>query len=401
MKHTIKVQMFGKFRMEYDGMPLSADRMHRDGQFTRMMQVILHYSESGISKNKLEEYVVGERDVDAPHTALRVIVYKTKKKLEQLGIAGQDWIYLENGMYYWTKEIEVIEDTRVFERMYQQAQTIEGLDYEAKERKLQLYLDACYLYKGEFLQNYIGETWVAYEAKYYRELFKNCVNSAVEILKKKKDWKTLEELGRYAAKVEPLCNWEILTMESLVETGRYEEATDFYTTVVDYYLKEYGIYPATRLLEILDRQATRMNHSNDILDNIQEKMNEEDTQAAGGFYCSYPVFRGIYQLANRRTERTNNIVYLMLCTLVDEEGKLICDQKQTEMLMSLLKESISVSIRQCDAFTQYSKCQYLILLILTDKKNGELVQNRINHTFIQKQAQEKKKYHVNCVFAEV
>ena len=130
-------------------------------------------------------------------------------------------------------------------------------------------------------------------------------------------------------------------------------------------------------------------------------MNEGDTQPAGGFYCSYPIFRGIYQVANRRTERTNNIVYLMLCTLVDEEGKLISDQKQTEMLMSLLKESISVSIRQCDAFTQYSKCQYLILLILTDKKNGELVQNRINHTFIRKQAQGKKKYHVNCVFAEV
>ena len=91
MKHTISVQMFGNFTMEYDGMPLNTDRMHKDGQFTRTMQVILHYSESGIAKNRLEEYVVGERDIDAPHTALRVIVYKTKKKLKELGLAGQNW----------------------------------------------------------------------------------------------------------------------------------------------------------------------------------------------------------------------------------------------------------------------------------------------------------------------
>lgn len=402
MKHTIRVQMFGMFRMEYDGKPLSADRMHRDGQFMRVMQVILHYSETGISKHKLEEYVVGERDIDAPHTALRVIVYKTKKKLEQLGIDGQDWIYLEDGMYYWTKDIEVISDTKIFEQKYKEAQEILNTTDEAEiERKLQLYLDASYLYKGDFLQTYAGETWVAQEAKHYRELFQNCVNGAASILRKQKEWKILGELGRYASKVEPLCNWEVLIMESLVETGNYDKAVNFYTTVADYYLKEYGIYPTTKLLEILDQHVIKINHSNDILENIQEKMNEEDNVSLGGYECSYPVFRGIYQLANRRSNRTNNIVYLMLCTMVDENGKLLSDAKEAVPLMEVLRESISSSIRQSDAFTQYSKCQYLILLIMTDEKNGELVKSRINHTFIQKQTEGKKKYHVNCVFTEV
>ena len=63
MEHKIKTQMLGNFSMEYDGKPLASERMHRDGQFTRMMQVILHFSETGISKEKLEEYVVGERDM--------------------------------------------------------------------------------------------------------------------------------------------------------------------------------------------------------------------------------------------------------------------------------------------------------------------------------------------------
>ena len=104
MKHTILVQMLGNFRMEYDGKPLCAERMHRDGQFVRMMQAILYFAKKGISKDKLEEYVVGELEMDVPHTALRVMVYKTKKKLKELGVEGENLIYLKDGMYYWTDE---------------------------------------------------------------------------------------------------------------------------------------------------------------------------------------------------------------------------------------------------------------------------------------------------------
>lgn len=50
--------------------------MHKESQFNRMMQALIHYSDCGIAKDKLEEIVIGERDIDAPHTALRVIVYK-------------------------------------------------------------------------------------------------------------------------------------------------------------------------------------------------------------------------------------------------------------------------------------------------------------------------------------
>lgn len=430
MKHEIKVQMFGTFRMEYDGKPLSGDRMHHSGQFTRMMQVLLHYSETGISRNKLEEYVVGERDVEAPHTALRVIVYKTKKKLKELGVDGGDWFILQNGMYYWTKDIEVIEDTRQFEEKYLAAGEIERQlalsetentgdnagdtakqNLRKRERymsrtteedeQLQLYLDACYLYKGDFLKNYAGELWVAEEAKRYRDIFHKCVERASELLRLKKDWTGLEKLGTFAAGVEPFNNWETLRMEAYVMTDRFDTATRFYSDTVDYYLREYGIFPATKLLELLDLQASKMNHTDDILENIQEKLQEDHDKSPGGYYCSYPVFRGLYQFARRRMDRMTNVVHLMLCTIVDEDGKIIADADQMGVLMELLNESIRSSIRQCDAYMQYSRCQYLILLVMTDQNNGELVENRINHSFIHSQKQKKRKCHVNCVFAEV
>ena len=402
MKHTISVQMFGNFTIEYDGMPLNTDRMHKDGQFIRMMLVILHYSESGIAKNRLEEYVVGERDVDGPHTALRVIVYKTKKKLEQLGLAGQDWIYQKKGMYYWTKEIEVIEDTRIFEKKYQQAEAMQPQNAEEKERKLQLYLEACYLYKGDFLRNYSGETWVAHEARYYRDIFGKCVNNAAICIKEKKDWKTLEELGRQAARVQPLNNWEILTMESLVETGRNDEAADFYSKVEDYYLKECGIYPSVNLMEIFEKHSNQMNHSYEILENIQREMVEdEEAENTGGYFCSYPVFRGIYQTSIRLMERTGVSVYLMLCTLVDREGKQIQSEREINKYSRQLKECISESVRRSDVYVKYGKIQFLILLSGISRENCELVQSRINYKFRKKQPKASIKYHVNSVICEL
>ena len=103
MTHKIKVQMFGNFRMDYNGAPFVAEKMHNESQFNRMMQALIHYSDCGIAKDKLEEIVIGERDIDAPHTALRVIVYKTKQKLAKLGLPGKNLIYLEGGIYFSNK----------------------------------------------------------------------------------------------------------------------------------------------------------------------------------------------------------------------------------------------------------------------------------------------------------
>lgn len=52
MTHKIKVQMFGNFRMDYNGAPFVAEKMHKESQFNRMMQALIHYSDCGIAKDK-------------------------------------------------------------------------------------------------------------------------------------------------------------------------------------------------------------------------------------------------------------------------------------------------------------------------------------------------------------
>ena len=400
MKHTILAQMLGNFRMEYDGKPLCAERMHRDGQFVRMMQAILYFAKKGISKDKLEEYVVGELEMDVPHTALRVMVYKTKKKLKELGVEGENLIYLKDGMYYWTDEIEVASDAAEFRKKYEQILEMQDRQ-ENPDTIADMCMDAIYLYKGEFLQNYIAESWIAQEAREYSGLLRKYVETASAIFRDKKDWKALEELGEYVSRVEPYYNWEILTMEAIIKSGHHQEAMDYYNRIVDKYLKECGIYPSTELLEMMDYHAIEEVHADNILDNIKEKMFDDSDKPSGGYFCSYPVFRGIYQFSCRRMERNNYVTYLMLCSLVDKEEKLIADKQMLDSLMETLKESIAGSIRKSDIFMQYSGCQYLLLLVLNDEAEADLVEERINQAFMEKEKSKKKKYRIHCSFAEI
>lgn len=426
MTHTIKVQMFGNFRMDYNGAPFVADKMHKESQFNRLMQAMMHYSTGGIAKDKLEEIVIGERDIDAPHTALRVIVYKTKQKLSQLGLPGKDLIYLEGGIYYWTPDIEIDEDAARFEQYFKETeeldkqlseihQSINNADgndtdggaaadkaSEIENRKLELYMKAFYLYKGEFLAPYTGETWIAQEARRYHEMFVKCVNEAAGILRRKKSFKELEKFGTYAVKADPFNEWETLVMEAMVETRRYDEASKYYSEVVDYYLKECGIYPSASLMEILERYSNQMNHTYEILENIQEGMNEHNEEGnKGGYFCSYPVFRGIYQSSARIMKRTTVSVYLMLCTLVDKDGKQIQSEMEMNKYSRQLKECIGGSIRKSDIYAKYGKLQFLILLVGTNRENCEIVQMRINRQFKRRHPRASVKYHVNSVICEL
>lgn len=394
MTHKIKVQMFGNFRMDYNGAPFVAEKMHKESQFNRMMQALIHYSDCGIAKDKLEEIVIGERDIDAPHTALRVIVYKTKQKLAQLGLPGKNLIYLEGGIYYWTPDIEIEEDAAEFEKLYNEACALEKqmpqepesaetvCDERIKEiedNMLELYVKALYLYKGEFLAAYTGETWIAQEARRYHTMFEKIINEAAYILRKRKQFKGLEKLGVYAAKVDPFNEWEELIMEAMVETRRYEEAEELYTDIVDYYLRECGIYPSSRLLEILEKYSNQMNHAHEILENIQEGMNEQEETERGGYFCSYPVFRGIYQASIRIMKRTRVPVYLMLCTLEDEEGRQVQSETKMNKYSRQLKKCVGESIRYSDIYTSYGKVQFLIpqyWSVRADGLNGAIYDNK-------------------------
>lgn len=391
---TLYVQMFDSFQISYGGQPLTMG-MRRDTHFSRLMQILLHNVNTGVSKDYLEDVLLGERDVENRTQVLQTIIYKAKCKLRSMGLPDVNYIFLEKGIYHWTPLIPVEEDAAVFEIYYMQiAETKE------EEERLELCRSACYTYKGEFLASYAGVLWAAAQARHYREMFCSCVCEAASILRKRHDWDALEELGNYAMKVDPFADWESLTMEALISNGRYEEARQLYADTVDIYLTERGIYPNEKMMEMMEDLGKKMEYAYGVLDQIQNNLMEQPQDIRGGYQCSYPVFRGVYQAINRMMERGGQSAYLMLCTLVDGKGNPMKEGKRQEMLSQRLGEAICQSVRHGDIINRYGKGQFLVLLINTTRENCVVVERRINQKFMTEGQRTGVQYHVNSVICQ-
>ena len=385
--------MFGSFQLIYGGRPLTGEKT-RDSHFTGLMQILLHNVAAGVGRDYLEEALFGDRDVENRHQALQTIVYKAKKKLRAMGLPEENYIYPKKGVYYWTPGIPVEEDAAVFDELCRAAEKCDD-----EEKQLELLTEACYCYRGEFLSAYAAVLWAGTEARRYRMLFCRCVEDAAAILRKREDWKGLEQLGRHAVASAPFSDWESLVMEALAGQGKYDKAAKYYTDTVEDYLKEQGAYPSAKFMETMDKIGNSIQHSYTVLEQIKERL-QENSEDMGGYQCSYPVFQGIYRMSVRMMERSGQSIYLMLCRLVDGKGNPMGEGKRFAELSDRLGEAIRMSIRRGDIITCYGKGQYLILLINITNEDCGVVESRINRKFLTGSQRIGVEYQVRSIAGE-
>ncbi len=390
-RDVLYVKTFGVFSMRYNGKLITGKSKSSESQFVYLMQILLHYGQKGVSRDLLEETLFRNKDLTNVHHAAQSVVYNAKKKLKALGLPDVNYIIQKEGMFYWTDEIEVCEDADVFEQMAMQIRNEKN-----KAKKLEMCWDAIHQYTGEFMEQQISQVWVAKEARKYRNLFIELVDETAALLRENGEFARMEELGSYASVIQPLSDWETVTMEAIVATGRYEDAMKLYEDTVDYYMQEQGMRPSDRMFEMLSQLGAQIDHQYEVLDEIQYNLSEKSDEA-GGYICSYPVFMGIYQVIERMLERGGQSVYLMLCTIVDSKGNPMRDSPRRDELSERLNDAIHRSVRRTDVINRYSKGQYLVLLANTTLENCRIVQKRINEHFVIGRQRTGVQYHVNSV----
>ena len=392
-ENVLYVRMLGGFSIQWNGKLIAGGSKASESQFTYLLQILIHNRQQGVTRDRLEELLFEDRDMSNVHHALQSVIYNAKKKLEKVGLPKVNYIEQRKGVFFWTDELPLVEDASRFDELFQQAEEAKDLD-----ERLALYMDACHWYSGEFLPTQAGVIWAAREARRYRERFCACVERAAQLLRMEQDYFQLEELGLYAAKVDPLADWEPLTMEALASMGRYEEARKLYEDTVDYYFNEQGLRPSRKLMEQFDRLGEEMKFQHATLDHIQSELSGRGDNFPGGYLCSYPVFQGVYRMVERMLERGGQSVYLMLCTVVDGKGNPMKEGPVLDELSKRMADAVRRSIRRGDAMTQYGKGQLLVLLVNTTRENCRVIQKRINQRFILGRQRTGIQYYVNSVF---
>ncbi len=389
-KHELIVRTLGDFTITWQDRQISGGS--RDSQFSRLMGILLHYSETGVERGRLEDMLFEDSSSEDPHHMLRSVIYNAKKKLQKAGLPA-GCIEFHSGVYGWTKEIPVVEDARVFEKMVQDADREED-----PAKRMDLYLHAVCNYHGEFLPDQTRHIWVMQEDRRYRQLFIRCMEEMVDYYRGSNDYRAMRKVGKYASMVSPLSDWETITMEALMGLNKYEEARDLYENTVDYYMEELGVKPAFTGTSVLDQIASQMENDYGIMDDIQPFLSGEDNETVtGGYMCSLPVFQGIYQAMERMISRGGQSVYLVLCTIVTGKGNPMKDGAVLNRLSERLADAIITSVRHSDVVCRYNKSQYLIMLINTTREDCSIVEDRINRKFKTEGQRTRLRYNVSNV----
>ena len=112
---------------------------------------------------------------------------------------------------------------------------------------------------------------------------------------------------------------------------------------------------------------------------IRQDLTEE--YRTPGAYCQdYESFRRIFRFVERGLRRSGSSAYIILLTLTDKKGDFIALEDR-ERYMAILRQVIQHSVRTGDVFTQYSSCQFLLMVLGASRENALQIGHRIQNEF--------------------
>ncbi|MBQ3322144.1 MAG: bacterial transcriptional activator domain-containing protein, partial [Firmicutes bacterium] len=281
------------------------------------------------------------------------------------------------GIYFWTDEVEVIEDAREFERLVSDALLEDDTDKQAA-----LLAEACHSYSGRFFAGRDNVPWIYQEGERYRALFGQAVTILMDYYRQTHKFKDMYDLALYAVNVDPFAEWEIYVVETLTCLGRFAESERYYEETVTLYIREYGDRSNEHVRDFIRRLGENLFHDHETIDEIQSKLTNPDDLGGRGYYCSLPVFQELYRTIERTMRRSADKIFLMLCTIVDSKGNPMREGAKLNELSERLRTAAVGSVRHTDTVTKYGQGQYLILLINTTEENCHIIEKRINNNFL-------------------
>lgn len=372
----VEVNFFGTFTITGPKGVLRGDSV-RSKQVTMLLKYILSHKKADISADDLGTVLWGEGESDNPEGALKNLVYRLRKTLEQIG--DESYITSNGGKYTWNRAIETRVDIEEFEKSYMKAES-SGLSIKARA---EFYIEALTLYKGEFLKSDSYEYWVVPICGYYRKMFFKCAFEVCDYLMQSRKFAEVDMLCAHAATIDPFEERIHLTkMEALISLGRYPEALAHYEYVTALFYREIGVKPSNEIRAMYKKIANQEQIQQTDLSFIRADLEEALVVARGAFFCDYEVFKNFYQIEARIVERTKESVFVSLFTLeaTDEKGIKKAERIQA---MEILKKALGESLRRGDVVSRYSEIQYVAMVTAARIENSGIITERVITRFAQ------------------
>lgn len=381
-KTKIYVQMLGGFSITVGDEKLDLGSNSK-ANFLKLTEIVLLRGMGGVSKRDLIDGIFGHKSLLDENNSLNNLLHQARTQLKKAGMPGRKIIDGKRGVYAPENnpDYEYILDVQEFEDVCLKAKS-----EKKDDKKLYYYQKAFGIYGGELLPEFATDYWVILESVRLKRLYDDVVDFLGKHYKEAEDFEALFDLYDKANKIYPDNGWQIEMIDALILRKEYKTAYELYTKCAHYYQDELEVPIPDALRSCYERLSDNVRVVTDDIRQIQaniirkdEKLKSEmGTRKIGAYLCPFTSFIDVYHILRRNLERRGSSIFMMLCTLVDYEGKPIQNQEKLNARAEILQQSLSEGLRKGDVYTKYSSSQYLILLIGTKREDCAIIYQRLS-----------------------
>lgn len=325
----------------------------------------------GVSPQELIDLLWPEVTSNNPASTLQNNVSRARALFSEANFDGaRDLIKHTDGLYYWAPERSTLLDIEIFET---NARRIGDFLSADDAEGIELALETCKLYTGDFLSDATDITWCANLAVYYRTLYKRLCKTTIIALMEAGRLKEAQTLCLQVCVLDPAAEeFSLLLMQAYLADANPTAALEQYQTIANYLSQTYDIQPSAELetqREIALQELYGQSMNEQGIRTFLFESNDDE----GPFACSNAVFREIALLRLREMERSgedSHIIAISFSNPSTKTARRIINAKRVAQVLS-------ATLRASDPFTKVGSNQFLVLLPGASAENARMVYERI------------------------
>ena len=369
----LKVCMFGELYIEYDDRPMKLP-LDIHSITVQLLVMLWEAGEKGISRDLILSRLYGENEVSNPANSMRVNIFRLRKMIKKLPLPEYEYIIVENGLYRWdASKVGLETDVKQFFSYLQQAKTL------PQGQELPLLRDACELYKGDFLPELSAEQWVAARTMDYQKMYTEAVERLYQAYMNEKEYDNALYIAGRAFNIYMYEAFAIMKIDAHIARGDFQKALNTLDEFSKSIFRDFGVMPSEEMLGRYEQVSSHINSAYTAIKEIQEQFNEE--AVGGAYYCRFPSFIDCYRILKRLSARNGQAVFLVCCSITDNQGKRLERGDKGLDNTSVLMKSIESTLRVGDIYTKSGDNQFLILLSGLTLEDCSRVTDRIHRSF--------------------
>ncbi len=373
MIQELRVDMLGGLSVWADGQTVLDASARANKPWQVFCYLVLNRG-APIGSAKLIPALWPDEDLADPTGVLKSTVYALRKEFAAAG-PQESPILNENGGYMINPAIRLVLDAERFEQKIRRAAEPGVAD------KLAALGEALDVYQGDLLPQLEGEAWVVPRALYYRQMYTQSVLALCEGLHGQKRYNELLAVATMAGRVDPLEErFYVYTFRALYALGMYRAIIPAYNKTARILSEELGVGLGAEITDIYTAASEQVDSIERDIMIIKEDLREvtqESGSVNGPLYCTYDVFKYLYQMVARSSERSGGSVVIVLLTLQKKNGALPPPKPLSSAMSQIKTLILGGLLRKSDTVARYSKSQYIIMLSVDKAGGAEMVIDRV------------------------